>query len=106
MNERTSIGYRILALSATPGDTLETVQGLITNLHITKLKTYHEQDADLAKYMHKKQLEVIQVKSTDSIMTLEKHINAIIGEVIRPLLVNGVFTDWGLVNNPQRVSRM
>lgn len=44
--------FRVVALSATPGETIEAVCHLVNNLMIQRLELRHEQSLDLAKYTH------------------------------------------------------
>lgn len=36
--DKQNIGYRIIGLSATPGNTLEQIQEVMTNLHINRME--------------------------------------------------------------------
>lgn len=50
MNEVES-GYRIVALSATPGNNEQKVQEVIDNLGIARLEVKDENDADVRPYV-------------------------------------------------------
>ena len=57
-------GFRILALSATPGQTLERVQEVITNLHITRLEVRDEQSIDVMGCLNERQQGTSTMSST------------------------------------------
>ena len=46
--------FRVLALSATPGGTIEAVQSVIDALHISHIECRHEENLDIARYMKTK----------------------------------------------------
>jgi len=46
--------FRLLALSATPGSTVDKVQEVIDNLHISKVEIRTEESLDTYQYVHKK----------------------------------------------------
>lgn len=46
--------FRVLALTATPGNNPEAVQTLIDGLHISHIEIRNEQSLDLRQYIHKK----------------------------------------------------
>lgn len=44
--------FRVLALSATPGATMQTVQTVVSNMRIQRIEMRTEDDADVRQYMH------------------------------------------------------
>ena len=46
--------FRVLALSATPGNTPDAVQAIVDSLHISHIEIRNEQSFDLRSYIHKK----------------------------------------------------
>lgn len=46
--------FRVLALSATPGNKAEKVQEVVDNLHISNIEIRTEEALDIRKYVHKK----------------------------------------------------
>jgi hypothetical protein len=48
--------FRVVALSATPGECLEAVCTLVNNLMIQRLELRSEQSLDLAKYTHARKI--------------------------------------------------
>jgi ERCC4-related helicase len=48
------MGYRIVGLSATPGNRPEKIQEVLTNLHAFRLESKDDNDPDVKKYVHTK----------------------------------------------------
>lgn len=46
--------FRVLALTATPGNNAESVQSLVDGLHISRIEIRNEESLDLKAYIHKK----------------------------------------------------
>jgi ATP-dependent DNA helicase MPH1 len=46
--------FRLLALTATPGNTIQKVQEIIDSLHISHIEIRNEQSLDLREYVHEK----------------------------------------------------
>ena len=49
--EPANVGYRIVALSATPGNNEQKVQEVIDNLNIARLEVKDENDQDVRPYI-------------------------------------------------------
>lgn len=58
--ERKTQFFRVLALSATPGSKFEIIQDVIKNLRISHIESRSADDADVKKYTHARQEEVIK----------------------------------------------
>ncbi|XP_076944817.1 DEAD-box ATP-dependent RNA helicase FANCM-like [Bidens hawaiensis] len=56
------VHLRILALTATPGTNLKTVQQVINNLQISRLEYRSDNDPDVIHYVHTRKIELIQVQ--------------------------------------------
>lgn len=64
--------FRVLALTATPSTTLEGVQAIITNLHISRAEIRTEDSPDISKYIHKKDItRLVSGFSDDQLSVLE-----------------------------------
>ncbi|GJQ13656.1 hypothetical protein GpartN1_g5447.t1 [Galdieria partita] len=61
LNRATGGSYRILALSATPGNTLSVIQHVIDNLQIAKVEFRTEDDPDTKPYTFHRRIESIVV---------------------------------------------
>ena len=54
--------FRVLALSATPGNDFRSIQNVIKNLNIAKIESRTEDDPDVVPYINQKQIEVVKCK--------------------------------------------
>jgi len=61
LNKATDSTYRILALSATPGNTVSVIQHVIDNLQIAKVEFRSEDDPDTKPYTFHRQIESVVV---------------------------------------------
>ncbi|XP_078157349.1 DEAD/DEAH box RNA helicase family protein isoform X2 [Carex rostrata] len=71
---------RILALTATPGSKVPQIQDVINNLSISTLEYRDEDDPDVKRYVHDRELELIQVPLGEDATA----INNLLLDVIRP----------------------
>ena len=46
--------FRVLALTATPGNNTEAVQAVVDSLHISRIEIRDENSLDIRQYVHKK----------------------------------------------------
>ena len=46
--------FRVLALTATPGNSVDSIQILVDGLHISRIEIRNEESLDLKAYLHKK----------------------------------------------------
>jgi len=56
--------FRLLALTATPGNNVEAVQTLVDGLHISRIEIRNEESLDLKPYIHKKVISVLNTLTT------------------------------------------
>jgi len=54
-------GYRVLALSATPGNEFDSIQEVLNNLCISKLEIKDEEDYEVKQYIHSKEILPIKI---------------------------------------------
>lgn len=97
---KTNPSLRILALSATPGATVEAVQNVIDALCIARVEIRIEESMDLKPYLHKRQTDTIVVPLGPEITALRD----LFAKVIRKFLdrVKGL-NDYRL-NDPLTIS--
>lgn len=62
------VHYRVLALSATPGNDLIKIQKVIKNLSISQIEIREEEDPDVKGYLKDKQIHHLCVKDSPVIM--------------------------------------
>jgi ERCC4-related helicase len=66
------VRFRLLALSATPGTTADAVQSVLRNLHIGAVEYRSEEDADVAPYTFRRQVDLRVVQPTATMRDLEE----------------------------------
>lgn len=83
--EDATIGYRIMALTATPGNTLEQVQEVIKNLCINKMEIKNDNDEDVKPYIFAKEITPIIIRKNEVIDEILLKLNEIIDEQYKKL---------------------
>ena len=76
------VKFRTLALSATPGRTVQDVQKVIQALNIGRIDFKSDQDADVKKHTHNRKIEMELVKATSA----QEEVLEQLRDVIRPIL--------------------
>lgn len=70
--------FRVLALTATPGSTVEAVQEVIDGLDISRVEIRTEESLDIRRYVQLRNIEPVLLESSDEITTtLELFSNAV-----------------------------
>ena len=64
--------FRLLALSATPGTDIKSIQAVVETLKISKIEARTEDDPNVKRYIHNREEEVISVNQPDVIKILDK----------------------------------
>lgn len=65
--------FRILALTATPGASVEAVQEVIDNLEISKCEIRTEESLDIRQYVHRREIDQILLDPSDEIILVKEH---------------------------------
>lgn len=60
--------FRVLALTATPGSTVEAVQGVIDGLDIARVEIRTEQSLDIREYVHSRNIDVETFENSDEMV--------------------------------------
>lgn len=68
---------RILALTASPGGTLDKIKGIIQNLGLEAVEIRSEQDKDVIPHIQKREVEMIEVNLPEEIKSLHSKIKNI-----------------------------
>ena len=79
---RFSTSFRILALTATPGSSVETVQNVIDGLDIARTEIRTEESLDIREFVHRRNIEIETFKNSDE-MTLSMEL---FGKAVRPVM--------------------
>ena len=75
---RFNTSFRVLALTATPGSTVESVQEVIDNLNISRVEIRTERSYDIREYVHTKQVETQTFENSEEmVMIMELFSNAL-----------------------------
>jgi ATP-dependent DNA helicase MPH1 len=78
---RFSNSFRVLALTATPGSKVETVQEVIDNLGISHCEIRTEESLDIRQYVHQRNIDQIVLEPSDEINL----IGELFTEALKPL---------------------
>ncbi|KAG4080198.1 hypothetical protein HA402_008269 [Bradysia odoriphaga] len=78
--------FRVLALSATPGQKTNDVAEVVHNLWISNIEVRTEKCPDVVPYVHSKRIETIVVRLTDKIRTYREELLNIIDPYVQNLL--------------------
>ncbi|KAK6435251.1 3'-5' DNA helicase [Oleoguttula sp. CCFEE 5521] len=89
---RFNTSFRVLALTATPGSTVEAVQAVIDNLGIARIELRTEQSLDIVQYTHRKDMETELFDYSDEQQLIMDHMS----KALKPILdkLNGNNAYW------------
>ncbi|EGO52786.1 hypothetical protein NEUTE1DRAFT_114701 [Neurospora tetrasperma FGSC 2508] len=79
---RFSKSFRILALTATPGSSLEGVQDVIDNLGISHVEIRTEESIDIRQYVHSRDINTITFDPSDEMM----EVRDLFSKALKPLV--------------------
>lgn len=65
---RFSQSFRVLALTATPGSTVEGVQDIINNLGISHVEIRTEESIDIRQYVHSRSIDTVTFEPSDEML--------------------------------------
>ncbi|CAF1543067.1 unnamed protein product [Rotaria magnacalcarata] len=82
--------YRILALSATPGNNVEAVQNVISNLKISHIEMFTDDSPDIKKYSFDKIIDKIVVGPNQLMQTLRRCILNVLKQPVETLNKLGI----------------
>ncbi|KAG9242403.1 ATP-dependent DNA helicase-like protein mph1 [Calycina marina] len=77
--------FRVLALTATPGATVEQVQEVIDGLEISKVEIRTEESIDIRPYTHKRNIDQILLDPSDEIMMVKELLTKALQPVVNTL---------------------
>lgn len=82
--------FRVLALTATPGNKAERVQEVVTNLHINRIEIRTEEALDIQPYIHGKKEELVRVSLGAPLESLRATWGKLMVHYYEPLQRNGI----------------
>ncbi|KAI9650125.1 3'-5' DNA helicase [Ciborinia camelliae] len=74
--------FRVLALTATPGSTVEAVQEVIDNLEIAEVEIRTEESIDIKEYVHRRDITEILIEPSDEIIMIRE----LFSKALQPLV--------------------
>lgn len=81
--------FRVIGLSATPGNDVDKIQAVIYNLMISKIIYKDEEDVEIAKYQHKTNVEIVKVPLGNDESKLEDYLCKCLTTFAEPLAEKG-----------------
>lgn len=90
--KRFNTSFRVLALTATPGASIETVQEVIDGLGISRIEIRTEESLDIRQYVHSRNIDTLIFDNTDE-MTM---VMDLFSKALQPILdkLNGMNAYW------------
>ncbi|WFD20631.1 DNA helicase [Malassezia caprae] len=82
--------FRVLALTATPGNHAERVQEVVNNLHINRIEIRTEDALDIQPYLHKKREDLVRVPLHGALDSLRRRWATLMHVYYDPLHKHGV----------------
>ncbi len=79
---RFSNSFRVLALTATPGTTVESIQQVIDNLGISHVEIRTEESIDLRQYIHKREEDIIALDPSEEMVLVKD----LFSKALKPLV--------------------
>jgi Fanconi anemia group M protein len=92
-----ALNPRILALTASPGGTLERIKEIMINLNLEAVEIRSEQDKDVKPYMQKREIEWVNVELQKELLNLHELIKKIYLEKAKQLRNLGVTKPLNLI---------
>ncbi|KAL5320926.1 hypothetical protein ACEPPN_011736 [Leptodophora sp. 'Broadleaf-Isolate-01'] len=74
--------FRVLALTATPGASVEAVQEVIDNLEISKVEIRTEDSIDIQQYVHQRNIDQIILEPSDEMIMVKEYLS----KALQPLV--------------------
>ena len=89
-----NVQFRVVALTATPGNSNDQVQEMITNLSIQKIVTYSLESEELQPYKKEKQIDIIKIYEEHEIKMINRELESAISLLKKePSTVRSLFLE-------------
>lgn len=99
--DKFNTSFRVLALTATPGATIESVQTVVDNLDISSIQLRTDKDPDVLQYMNSRSLVEVDCEVTPEI----QHAVTLISEAILPVLKRANSAGIYDITDPARINQ-
>ena len=90
---RFSKSFRVLALTATPGSTVQAVQGVVDNLGISHVEIRTEESLDIRQYVHSRNIDTVVLDPSDEIMRIRELFSKALKPLVDKLSSQNIY--WG-----------
>ncbi|ETW06841.1 hypothetical protein H310_02978 [Aphanomyces invadans] len=94
-------GFRVLALSATPGAKFDVIQDVISNLRISHIECKNADDPDVRMYTHSRQEEIIRCKMNTEVTEVRTQYIKLFQPILHRLCSSQVLH----IRDPEKLSR-
>ncbi|KAF0700409.1 Aste57867_9069 [Aphanomyces stellatus] len=94
-------GFRVLALSATPGSKFDVIQEVLTNLRISHIECKNGDDPDVRMYTHSRQEEIIKCKLNKEVTGVRTQYFTLFQPVLHRLCSSQVLH----IRDPEKLNR-
>lgn len=91
--DRFNSSYRILALTATPGADIPSVQEVVNNLDISKIEIRTEESFDIARYMKNREIDKVRVSLTVEIEDIIEKLGMAVMPALQQAVELGIYDD-------------
>ncbi|EFR03054.1 helicase domain-containing protein [Nannizzia gypsea CBS 118893] len=91
--QRFNTSFRVLALTATPGSTVDTVQEVIDGLNISRVEIRTENSLDIREYVHAKNVETVSFSNSDDMKLCMEQFSKALKPVVEKL--HSLNAYWG-----------
>ncbi|TFK23114.1 P-loop containing nucleoside triphosphate hydrolase protein [Coprinopsis marcescibilis] len=92
--------FRVLALTATPGNAVEKVQDIIDGLHISHIEIRNEESIDLKPYIFEKAVKTHVLQATGDVGIVRDMLVKYIDKIAGPLRNQGLFISQAIKLHP------
>ncbi|KAL2020852.1 hypothetical protein VTK56DRAFT_7843 [Thermocarpiscus australiensis] len=90
---RFSKSFRVLALTATPGSTVEGVQEIIDNLGISHVEIRTEESIDIRQYVHSRSIDTVTFEPSDEMSEVQSLFSKALKPLVDKLSAQNIY--WG-----------
>ncbi|KAB5580529.1 ATP-dependent DNA helicase mph1 [Coniochaeta sp. 2T2.1] len=90
---RFSKSFRVLALTATPGPNVETIQQVFDNLGISQVEVRSEDSIDIRKYVHSRDQDTIPLEPSDEMLRIQELFSKALKPFVNKLSALNIY--WG-----------
>lgn len=94
--------FRVLALTATPGSTVEGVQSVIDSLGISAIEIRTEESIDIRRYVHSREVDQVVLEPSDEMLQVQD----LFSQTLRPLCNKLAQVNKWLARDPMTLTVM